>query len=157
MVAMIIDLASQERARFFVFKRITLVILFCLLIQSCALSRIVYQHPIDNKDYISHIIIFREYMFMGSALLTEATIDGIPTAYFYGNEFVKIPVTSGNHKVYTINAQNVSKAERELFEANKIYYFNATYERRTTTGVLPEVSEEEATQRMEKMEKIDYK
>lgn len=96
-------------------------------------------------------------MLMGSALLTEATIDGIPTAHFYGNEFVKIPVQPGNRNVYTINAQNVSKAKRELFEANKIYYFNATYERRTTHGVLPEVSEEEAIPLMKKMEKIEYK
>lgn len=137
-------------------KRILVILSFCLLIQGCAASRVVYQHQIENKEIIAHIVVFREWMGMGSALLTEATIDGIPTAYFYGNEFVKISVQSGNHKIYTINAQNVSKAKRELFEANKIYYFNATYERRTTPRVLPEVSEEEAIPLMKKMEKIEY-
>ncbi len=138
-------------------KRILVILSFCLLIQGCAASRVVYQHQIENKEIIAHIVVFREWMGMGSALLTEATIDGIPTAYFYGNEFVKIPVQPGNHKVYTINAQNVSKAKRELFEANTVYYFNATYERRTTPGVLPEVSEEEAIPLMQKMEKFEYK
>lgn len=154
MIALIIDPQSQKESGVLCFKRIILVIMFCLFIQGCAASRIVYQHPLANKESISHIIIFREFMFMGSALLTEITVDGITTAQVYGNEFVEITVPTGNHKLSIINAQNISIVQRELFEANKTYYFNATYERRTTTGILPEVSEDEAILLMKNMERI---
>ena len=50
--------------------------------------------------------------------------------------------------------QNISNAVRELFEANRSYYFNATYEQQTITGVLPEFSEQEALSKIQKMEEI---
>jgi hypothetical protein len=84
----------------------------------------------------------------------QVTIDGITTAEFQGNEFVKIPVQSGKHKLSTIHLLNISNAVRESFEANMTYYFNATFEPRTTTGILPEVTKEEALSKIQKMKEI---
>ena len=136
-------------------KRILVLLLLLMIIFGCANSRILYNHPIDNKENPTKIVVYRNFMFMGSALLTQLNVDGILTAEFFGNEFAELPVPPGNHTISTTNAVNVSIANRKVYQSGTTYFFDATYERRKETGILSEVTEEVAKKTIKNMKRIE--
>lgn len=135
-------------------RRLFLLLALTITIAGCASSRVIYPHNLENKNDYSEIIVYRKSMVMGSSLLTHLSIDGIPTAEFFGNEYVSVKINTGEHLITTTNAVNVSIAERRLFSSNEKYYFDATYERRTDTGVLPEVVSQLAMKKVTKMKQV---
>lgn len=136
-------------------KKKVMIIIITAFLTGCANSKIIYQPTLNKADEFSEIIVYRNYMFLGSALLTNLSIDGIPTAEFEGGEWVSIKVNPGEHIITSINQVNVSIADRKTFDSNAIYYFDATYERRREAGVLPEVDAISARKAIETMKKVN--
>src|SRR6185369_825835 len=102
-------------------KKLIGVLFLTILMAGCANSRFIYQPTLKNADEFSEIIVYRNFMFLGSALLTHLSIDGIPTAEFEGGECVSIKVNPGEHIVTTVNPVNVSIADRKNYKANETY------------------------------------
>jgi hypothetical protein len=136
-------------------KKLIGLLAFAILLTGCANSRIIYKPALINMNEFSEIIVYRNDLFLGSALLTHLSIDGIPTTEFFGGEYVSIQINPGEHIITTTNPVNVSIAERRVFSANDAYYFDATYERRKEARVLPEIEANLARKAIETMKRVN--